>query len=69
MKCDAGCVVFDGGERKHLKTCPFYPESRTKMYDDVIAENTKLRNALEDIAWTDKDLKWAQIRALITLTS
>ena len=41
--CCAGCISFDGGERKHLKECVFYPESRTKMFDDVCAERDALR--------------------------
>jgi hypothetical protein len=40
-KCVAGCMVYTGGERKHHKDCPFYPESFTKMYDDLKA-NPKL---------------------------
>jgi hypothetical protein len=28
-------MTFTGGDRRHTKTCPFYPESVTKMLDDV----------------------------------
>jgi hypothetical protein len=55
-QCDAGCLAFDGGEKNHTKTCPFYAESRTKMYDDAIdaldareATIAALVEALDDI--------------------
>jgi hypothetical protein len=34
MECVAGCKAFDGGERKHHKDCPHYPESLSKISDD-----------------------------------
>jgi len=40
MKCQAGCISFDGGEKKHRKDCDFYPESLTKMWHDTEAELT-----------------------------
>jgi hypothetical protein len=49
-KCEAGCKVFYGGERKHHKDCVFYPESLTKVWhdteDELQAEIAKLREAL-----------------------
>jgi hypothetical protein len=33
--CEAGCKVFTGGEIRHDKNCQYYPESFTKMYDDL----------------------------------
>ena len=37
-RCVAGCMTFDGGERKHHRDCPFYPESLTKLWHDREAE-------------------------------
>jgi len=34
-KCIMGCKHFTGGEIKHHKDCPFYPDSLSKMYDDL----------------------------------
>lgn len=46
-QCEAGCVRYDGGEVRHLKECAHYAESLTKMFDDAVAENARLREALE----------------------
>ena len=35
LKCVAGCKHFTGGEIKHHKDCPYYPQSFSKMYDDL----------------------------------
>jgi hypothetical protein len=35
VKCVAGCKHFTGGELKHHKDCFHYPESLSKMYDDL----------------------------------
>lgn len=32
-KCIAGCKTFYGGEKKHHKDCPFYPDSLSEYYD------------------------------------
>lgn len=37
-KCVAGCVPFYGGEKRHHKDCPYYPESLTKLNADRIEE-------------------------------
>ena len=34
-KCVAGCKHYYGGEIKHHKDCVYYPESFSKMYDDL----------------------------------
>jgi hypothetical protein len=34
-KCESGCVHFTGGEIRHDKHCAFYPESMTKIMDDL----------------------------------
>lgn len=53
-KCVAGCVMYHGGEIKHHKDCPFYPESRTKMYDDLKEENRKLKFMIDNgLGWED----------------
>lgn len=41
--CETGCKVFTGGEKRHNKHCQYYPESFTKMYDDLLREVEKLR--------------------------
>ena len=38
MQCETGCMRFDGGEVKHHRNCPYYPESLTKMWHDREAE-------------------------------
>lgn len=32
-KCIAGCKTYYGGEKKHHKDCPFYPDSLSEYYD------------------------------------
>ena len=58
-KCEAGCMSFDGGEVKHRRDCVHYPESLTKIWHDteaaLLAENEKLRAALEPFAFTASD--------------
>lgn len=57
-KCEAGCISYYGGEKKHHRDCPYYPESLTKLNADRIeallaerdaleAENQRLRKALK----------------------
>lgn len=41
-KCVAGCMRYDGGEVKHHKDCVYYPESLSKMYDDLLSQSTPL---------------------------
>ena len=49
MQCVAGCQVFEGGETRHHKDCPHYPESLTKLWHDreaeLLAEIERLRAA------------------------
>lgn len=35
LQCVAGCKYFTGGEIKHHEECPYYPESLSKMYNDL----------------------------------
>ena len=53
MKCEAGCKVFYGGERKHHRNCVHYPESLTKLWHDTeagyLAEIERLRYVLEGV--------------------
>lgn len=35
IKCVAGCKHFTGGEIKHHKDCPYYPESFSEMNDNL----------------------------------
>lgn len=42
-RCEAGCVVYHGGERRHHKDCVFYPESFTRLHDDLVRDHAELR--------------------------
>ena len=33
-KCEPGCISYYGGEKKHHRDCPYYPESLTKLNAD-----------------------------------
>ena len=57
LKCVAGCTHFYGDEKRHHEDCPFYPESRTEMYDNAVAEIAALRAQLAD-ARKVKALVW-----------
>jgi len=53
-RCEAGCVAYHGGERRHHPDCVFYPESFTRLYDDLArdhaglkAQNARLQAALD----------------------
>ena len=65
-KCEAGCLPFDGGEKKHHQDCVHYPESQTKMLNDALAENEAMNLALGDILRSD-DLEWIKARAIVGL--
>lgn len=43
MKCILGCKVFSGNETYHHKDCPHYPESFSKRFDLLQAENKWLK--------------------------
>ena len=45
--CQAGCMSYDGGEKRHHKDCVYYPESFTKMYDALREDNARLEQELE----------------------
>ncbi len=38
LLCVAGCMAFDGGEKRHHKDCLFFAESFSKRYDDLKKE-------------------------------
>lgn len=42
-RCEAGCVAYHGGERRHHPDCVFYPESLTKSHDDLARAHAELR--------------------------
>ena len=50
VKCVAGCKAFAGGEIKHHKNCYFYPESFSKMYNDLENKHNDLINDISTIA-------------------
>ena len=64
MQCEAGCMHFTGGEVKHHRDCPYYPDSLTKIWHDTeaeyVAEINRLRAALEPFTagcfWDNGDL-------------
>lgn len=37
MECVTGCKTFTGGEIKHHKDCPYYPQSMSRIYDEMEA--------------------------------
>lgn len=47
-KCEPGCISYYGGEKKHHRDCPYYPESLTKLNADRIEALLAERDALED---------------------
>ena len=40
--CQRGCLTLEGHETIHVKDCDFYPDSRSKMYDDLKKRNGEL---------------------------
>lgn len=46
-KCEPGCISYYGGEKKHHRDCPYYPESLTKLNADRIEALLAERDALE----------------------
>lgn len=57
--CINGCKVFTGGEIKHHKDCPNYPESLSKAYDDLVRYNNDLVECITAMieASESRDLK------------
>lgn len=59
-KCEAGCISYYGGEKKHHRDCPYYPESLTKLNTDrieaLLAERDALR-AAQSYTYIGKDGK------------
>lgn len=49
-RCQAGCKVFTGGEIKHHPDCQYYPESFTKLYDDLTRERDALKEEITSLA-------------------
>jgi len=54
MKCVAGCISYEGGEIKHHKDCPFYPESLSKRFDDLVNDQ-KVKEHIDSVL-PDDDL-------------
>lgn len=48
MECVAGCKVFEGNETHHHKDCPHYPESLSKRFDLLQAENKQLKERYKE---------------------
>lgn len=49
-KCVMGCKNYHGGEIKHHKDCPFYPESFTERYEQMEIELANVRGLAEKMA-------------------
>jgi thiol-disulfide isomerase/thioredoxin len=47
--CETGCKHFHGGEIAHHPDCIFYPESRTKMYDDLVKEHNRFGHDIKRV--------------------
>jgi len=54
-KCIAGCKVYTGNEKYHHKNCPHYPESFSKRFDLLKAENKRLRDAIKNVPTSEYD--------------
>jgi len=59
-RCEAGCVVYHGRERRHHPDCVFYPDSFTELHHRLVtdhaalqAQNARLQTAL-DAALADR---------------
>lgn len=51
-KCVTGCKHFTGGEIKHHKDCPFYPDSMSQIYDKLMGFRDELITDFEtDFVW------------------
>lgn len=48
-KCCAGCKSFTGGEMKHHKDCPYYPDSISKTFDLQSERIKELEEALRNL--------------------
>jgi hypothetical protein len=42
-RCEAGCVVYHGGERRHHPDCVFYPDSFTELHDRLVRDHAALQ--------------------------
>ena len=50
-KCVAGCKIYSGHERYHHKNCPYYPESFSRRFDQLQAENEQCDDVIESLQW------------------
>lgn len=49
--CVNGCIQYTGGEIRHHRSCPYYPESLTAQFDrqnEIIGTLTLRNSFLED---------------------
>ncbi len=59
LKCVTGCKRFTGGEIKHHKDCPHYPDSMSQMYDNLKNEVKMFKLNVDQISLLDKIQKIA----------
>lgn len=56
--CIAGCKIYSGHERKHHKDCPYYPESFSQRFDELQAENKRLKEIIKDVRAKMREIKY-----------
>jgi len=60
-KCEPGCISYYGGEKKHHRDCPYYPESLTKLNADrieaLLAERDALTAEVEKLREVESEIR------------
>lgn len=64
-QCEAGCKRFSGGEVRHHKYCVHYPESFSKMYDELRLDKKELLEMLEKVSYQLDEEYQSEIESLI----
>lgn len=49
LKCVPGCKHYTGGEIRHHKTCPFYPDSLSIKYDELDRKASQEWFTIQDV--------------------
>jgi len=65
--CEAGCISFHGGERKHHKDCGHYPHSLTKVNADRI-EKLEAKLDLSEGALDVASRSWGECQRILEQT-
>lgn len=63
-RCEAGCIAFHGGERRHHPDRVFYPDSFTALHDKLArdhaalqAEHVRLKTALDAALAENREIR------------